>query len=77
MNWYETTSLSYESNQAYGLFQRLIKSVYDVDMNAPLQEFREDSCRFLSQQEKPAKRQFNLSKQFLDLKTGSRSLYRR
>ncbi len=24
-NWYETTSLSYESNQAYGLFQRLIR----------------------------------------------------
>lgn len=41
VKWYETTSLSYESNQAYGLFQRLIKSVYDVDMNAPLQEFRE------------------------------------
>ena len=26
-NWYETTSLSYETSQAYGLFQRLIRRV--------------------------------------------------
>jgi class 3 adenylate cyclase/tetratricopeptide (TPR) repeat protein len=29
-NWYETTSLSYESNQAYGLFQRLIRQVSGI-----------------------------------------------
>lgn len=29
-NWYETTSLSYESNQAYGLFQRLIRHVSGI-----------------------------------------------
>lgn len=29
-NWYETTSLSYESNQAYGLFQRLIRRVNGI-----------------------------------------------
>jgi class 3 adenylate cyclase/tetratricopeptide (TPR) repeat protein len=29
-NWHETTSLSYESNQAYGLFQRLIRRVSGI-----------------------------------------------
>lgn len=29
-NWFETTSLSYESNQAYGLFQRLIRQVSGI-----------------------------------------------
>ena len=29
-NWYETTSLSYETSQAYGLFQRLIRRVSDI-----------------------------------------------
>ncbi|MDX1614077.1 MAG: adenylate/guanylate cyclase domain-containing protein [Candidatus Promineifilaceae bacterium] len=29
-DWYETTSLSYESNQAYGLFQRLIRRVSGI-----------------------------------------------
>jgi class 3 adenylate cyclase/predicted ATPase len=28
--WFETTSLSYESNQAYGLFQRLIRQVSGI-----------------------------------------------
>jgi class 3 adenylate cyclase/tetratricopeptide (TPR) repeat protein len=29
-DWYETTSLSYETNQAYGLFQRLIRRVSGI-----------------------------------------------
>ncbi len=29
-NWYETTSLSYESNLAYGMFQRLIRRVSGI-----------------------------------------------
>ncbi len=29
-SWYETTSLSYETHQAYGLFQRLIRSVCEI-----------------------------------------------
>lgn len=29
-SWYETTSLSYETNQAYGLFQRLIRRVSGI-----------------------------------------------
>lgn len=29
-NWYETTSLSYEATQAYGLFQRLIRRVSGI-----------------------------------------------
>lgn len=29
-NWFETSSLSYESNQAYGLFQRLIRRVSGI-----------------------------------------------
>jgi class 3 adenylate cyclase/tetratricopeptide (TPR) repeat protein len=34
-NWYETTSLSYESNQAYGLFQRLIRLVSGIGYDDP------------------------------------------
>ena len=34
-NWYETTSLSYESNQAYGLFQRLIRLVSGIAYDDP------------------------------------------
>jgi class 3 adenylate cyclase/tetratricopeptide (TPR) repeat protein len=40
-NWYETPSLSYEANQAYGLFQRLIQRVYGIDPNDPPQGIRQ------------------------------------
>lgn len=29
-NWFETTTLSYESNQAYGMFQRLIRRILGI-----------------------------------------------
>ncbi|MEP7359756.1 MAG: adenylate/guanylate cyclase domain-containing protein, partial [Anaerolineales bacterium] len=32
--WYDTSSLSYESNQAYGLLQRLVRRVHGIDHNA-------------------------------------------
>lgn len=32
--WFETASLSYETNQAYGLFQKLVKNVHDIEINA-------------------------------------------
>ncbi|UCH60395.1 MAG: AAA family ATPase [Anaerolineales bacterium] len=34
-DWYETTSLSYETNQAYGLFQRLIRRMSGIAHNDP------------------------------------------
>ncbi|HSF82134.1 MAG TPA: adenylate/guanylate cyclase domain-containing protein [Anaerolineales bacterium] len=34
-DWYETTSLSYETNQAYGLFQRLIRRMAGIAHNDP------------------------------------------
>jgi len=34
-DWYETTSLSYETNQAYGLFQRLIRRMSGIAYNDP------------------------------------------
>jgi len=34
-DWYETTSLSYETNQAYGLFQRLIRRMCAIAHNDP------------------------------------------
>lgn len=39
--WYETTSLSYESNQAYGLFQRLIRRVGGISYDDLPQVVRE------------------------------------
>jgi class 3 adenylate cyclase len=39
-NWYETLSLSYEFNQAYGLIQRLIKRVNGIAYNDPPQLVR-------------------------------------
>jgi len=39
--WYEVGSLSYETNQAYGLFQRLIRRVQGIDDNDPSPVVRE------------------------------------
>lgn len=39
--WFETTSLSYETNQAYGLFQKLIRNVHEVDPSASGEELLE------------------------------------
>lgn len=39
-NWYETISLSYEYNQAYGLFQRLIQRVIGIAYDDPPQIVR-------------------------------------
>lgn len=39
-NWHETPSLSYESNQAYGLFQRLMQKVAGIDYSDPPQTIR-------------------------------------
>ena len=39
-DWYETPSLSYESNQAYGLFQRLMQKVSGIDYNDPPEAIR-------------------------------------
>jgi class 3 adenylate cyclase/tetratricopeptide (TPR) repeat protein len=40
LNWYETISLSYEYNQAYGLFQRLIQRVIGIAYDDPPQIVR-------------------------------------
>ena len=40
-DWYETISLSYETNQAYGLFQRLIRRVNGIAYNDPPPVIRE------------------------------------
>jgi class 3 adenylate cyclase/tetratricopeptide (TPR) repeat protein len=40
-NWYETTSLSYETNQAYALIQRLIRRIGGIAYDDPLQVVRE------------------------------------
>ncbi|HJW91524.1 MAG TPA: adenylate/guanylate cyclase domain-containing protein [Anaerolineales bacterium] len=40
-NWYETSSLSYETNQAYGLFQRLIRRIHGIAYNDPPSQVRE------------------------------------
>ncbi|MBI5305689.1 MAG: AAA family ATPase [Chloroflexi bacterium] len=39
--WYETTSLSYETNQAYGLFQHLIRRVSEIGYEDPPRIVRE------------------------------------
>jgi class 3 adenylate cyclase/tetratricopeptide (TPR) repeat protein len=39
--WYETNSLSYETNQAYGLFQRLIRRMYHIAYDDPPDILRE------------------------------------
>ncbi len=40
-NWYETGSLSYETSQAYGLFQRLIRRVHGINYDDPSPVVRE------------------------------------
>ena len=40
-NWYETISLSYEYNQAYGLFQRLIQRLNEIAYDDPPQVVRQ------------------------------------
>lgn len=40
-NWYETTSLSYETHQAYGLLQRLIRRVMGIAYDDPPLTIRE------------------------------------
>jgi predicted ATPase/class 3 adenylate cyclase len=40
-NWYETTSLSYETNQAYALIQRLIRRIGNIAYDDPSQTIRE------------------------------------
>lgn len=39
--WYETTGLSYETNQAYSLIQRLIRRIGNIAYNDPPQSIRE------------------------------------
>lgn len=39
-NWYETLTLSYESNQAYGLFQRLVRRVIGIGLDDSSQVVR-------------------------------------
>lgn len=34
-NWYETNTLSYETNQAYGVFQRLIRRMAEINRDDP------------------------------------------
>lgn len=40
-NWFETVTLSYEANQAYGLFQRLVRRVIGITVNDTPQQTRE------------------------------------
>jgi class 3 adenylate cyclase/tetratricopeptide (TPR) repeat protein len=46
-NWYETNSLSYETNQAYGLFQRLIRRIQGIAYNDPPAQVREKLARLV------------------------------
>src|SRR3990170_2237721 len=55
-DWYETISLSYETNQAYGLFQRLMRRVKGITYNDPPPVIREklDSLvRSLAEERRP------------------------
>jgi class 3 adenylate cyclase/tetratricopeptide (TPR) repeat protein len=40
-DWYETLSMSYESNQAYGMFQRLIRRMTTIAYDDPPDQVRE------------------------------------
>ena len=40
-NWHETTTLSYETNQAYGLLQRLLRRVEGIAYDDPLPHIRQ------------------------------------
>lgn len=46
-NWYQTTSLSYESNQAYTLVKRLIRRIGDIAITDPPAVLREKLARLL------------------------------
>ena len=50
--WVETISLSYETNQAYGLFQRLIRRMSGIDYNDPPAVLREKLGALLQDQDK-------------------------
>ena len=41
-NWFETTTLSYETNQAYGLFQRLLRRVKGIAYDDPPLRIRQE-----------------------------------
>lgn len=41
-DWYETTTLSYETNQAYGLFQRLLRRVKGIAHDDPPERVRQE-----------------------------------
>ena len=59
-SWYETISLSYEYNQAYGLFQRLIQRVIGIAYDDPPQIVRKKLATMLesfSEQRRPRARQ--------------------
>ncbi|MGH2619451.1 MAG: adenylate/guanylate cyclase domain-containing protein, partial [Anaerolineales bacterium] len=40
-DWYETNTLSYESNQAYGMFQRLVRRVTGIAYDDPPESIRQ------------------------------------
>lgn len=59
-NWYETTSLSYETNQGYGLFQRLIRRVTGMAYDDPPLVVREKLASLvlnLAEERRPRARQ--------------------
>ncbi len=41
VDWYETAALSYEANQPYALFQRLLRRLWEIDPNEPAEGLRE------------------------------------
>ncbi|NIL97032.1 MAG: AAA family ATPase, partial [Planctomycetales bacterium] len=43
--WHETASLSYETNQPYALFQRLLRRRWEIPPNAPQDLVRERISR--------------------------------
>jgi class 3 adenylate cyclase/tetratricopeptide (TPR) repeat protein len=59
-NWFETISLSYEYNQAYGLFQRLIQRVIGIAYDDPPQIVRKKLASLLesfSEENRPRAKQ--------------------
>lgn len=59
-SWYETISLSYEYNQAYGLFQRLIQRVIGIVYDDPPQIVRKKIASLLesfTEQQRPRAKQ--------------------
>lgn len=51
--WVETISLSYETNQAYGLFQRLIRRMSGIEYNDPPGTLREKLSALLQNLDEP------------------------